>query len=77
MLDYDRLIMTIETDGSNSGDDAAAAAARIFREQLAVFINFDEPQPEVATQKAEEFAIDPALLRRVDEFGYRCVRPTA
>lgn len=68
VLDYDRLVMTIETDGSISGDDAAATAARIFREQLAVFINFDEPQPEVAAQKANEFAINPALLRRVDEF---------
>ena len=53
VLDYDRLVITIESDGSISGDDAAATAARIFREQLAVFINFDEPEPEVAAQKAE------------------------
>ena len=40
--------MTIETDGSVSGEDAVAYAARILQDQLAIFVNFDEPQKEVA-----------------------------
>ncbi|HMO43952.1 MAG TPA: FAD-dependent oxidoreductase, partial [Phenylobacterium sp.] len=42
-LDYDRLIMTVETDGSVSPDDAVALGARILQDQLGPFINFDEP----------------------------------
>ena len=43
--------MTIETDGSISGEDAIAFAARILQDELALFVNFDEPkkaQPEEA-----------------------------
>lgn len=43
-LDYDKLVMVVETDGSVSAEDAVAYAARIFQEQLSLFINFDEPQ---------------------------------
>ncbi|MBM7327527.1 DNA-directed RNA polymerase subunit alpha, partial [Agrobacterium sp. S2] len=46
VLDYDKLIMTIETNGSVSGEDAVAFAARILQDQLGVFVNFDEPQKE-------------------------------
>ncbi len=67
VLDYDRLIMTLETDGSVSGEDAIAFAARILQDQLAVFINFDEPQKEVEEVQATELAFNPALLKKVDE----------
>src|SRR5207244_6760194 len=50
VLDYDKLTMTIETDGSISGEDAVAFAARILQDQLGLFVNFDEPQKEVATE---------------------------
>ncbi|TIQ61310.1 MAG: DNA-directed RNA polymerase subunit alpha, partial [Mesorhizobium sp.] len=50
VLDYDKLTMTIETNGSISGEDAVAFAARILQDQLALFVNFDEPQKEVATE---------------------------
>jgi len=50
VLDYDKLTMTIETDGSVTGEDAVAFAARILQDQLALFVNFDEPQKEVATE---------------------------
>ncbi|HSF91569.1 MAG TPA: DNA-directed RNA polymerase subunit alpha, partial [Paracoccaceae bacterium] len=43
VLDYDKLTVSIETDGSISPDDAIAYAARILQDQLAVFVNFDEP----------------------------------
>ena len=67
VLDYDRLIMTLETDGSVSGEDATAFAARILQNQLSVFINFDEPQKEVEEVQATELAFNPSLLKKVDE----------
>src|SRR6187401_2102254 len=43
VLDYDKLTMTLETDGSITGEDAVAFAARILQDQLNVFVNFEEP----------------------------------
>lgn len=42
MTDYDKLILQVWTDGSVTPDDAIAYSAKILKEQLAVFINFDE-----------------------------------
>ncbi len=67
VLDYDRLILDIETDGSVTPEDAAAFAARIMQDQLQIFVNFDEPQKEGATQEREELPFNPSLLRKVDE----------
>ncbi len=67
VLDYDRLILEIETDGSVNPEDAAAYAARILQDQLQIFVNFDEPKAEGATQEREELPFNPALLRKVDE----------
>ncbi|MEO1013690.1 MAG: DNA-directed RNA polymerase subunit alpha [Pseudomonadota bacterium] len=67
VLDYDRLIMDIETDGSVSPEDAAAYAARILQDQLQIFVNFDEPKKEMGGDEREELPFNPALLRKVDE----------
>ncbi len=67
VLDYDKLIMTIETNGSVSGEDAVAFAARILQDQLGVFVNFDEPQKEAEEESVTELAFNPALLKKVDE----------
>jgi DNA-directed RNA polymerase subunit alpha len=67
VLDYDKLTMTIETDGSISGEDATAFAARILQDQLALFVNFEEPQKEQAAESVTELAFNPALLKKVDE----------
>ncbi|MEQ1944383.1 DNA-directed RNA polymerase subunit alpha [Mesorhizobium sp. VNQ89] len=67
VLDYDKLTMTIETNGSVTGEDAVAFAARILQDQLGLFVNFDEPQKEVATEAVTELAFNPALLKKVDE----------
>jgi DNA-directed RNA polymerase subunit alpha len=40
--DYDKLVMEIWTDGTVKPDDALAEAAKITKDHLAVFINFDE-----------------------------------
>ena len=67
VLDYDKLTMTIETDGSITGEDAVAFAARILQDQLSVFVNFDEPQKEAEEESVTELAFNPALLKKVDE----------
>jgi DNA-directed RNA polymerase subunit alpha len=67
VLDYDKLTMTIETDGSVTGEDAVAFAARILQDQLSVFVNFDEPQKETEEEAITELAFNPALLKKVDE----------
>jgi DNA-directed RNA polymerase subunit alpha len=41
-LDYDKLTLTVETDGTISPDDAVAYAARILQDQLQLFVHFDE-----------------------------------
>lgn len=42
MMNYDRLIMDVWTDGSISPEDAVAYSAKIIKDQISVFINFDE-----------------------------------
>ena len=44
VLDYDKLTLTVETDGSLRADDAVAYAARILQDQLSIFVNFEEPE---------------------------------
>ena len=76
-LDYDKLTLTVETDGSLSPDDALGYAARILQDQLQLFVNFDEPTQErrVAQPAAPSMALDEPtdvsmnrnLLKKVDE----------
>jgi len=67
ILDYDRLILDVETDGSVSPEDAAAYSARIMQDQLQIFVNFEEPKKDAAETAREELPFNPALLRKVDE----------
>ncbi|MEO1656898.1 MAG: DNA-directed RNA polymerase subunit alpha [Pseudomonadota bacterium] len=67
VLDYDRLILDIETNGAISPDDAAAYAARILQDQLQIFVNFDEPKQDTGAQQEEELLFNAALLKKVDE----------
>ena len=67
ILDYDKLTMTVETDGSVKPEDAVALAARILQDQLAVFINFEEPTKAVEEARHPELAFNAALLKKVDE----------
>ena len=66
-LDYDKLVMEVETDGSVAADDAVAYAARIFQDQLSFFINFDEPREIEKKPQATEPEFNKNLLRKVDE----------
>src|ERR1700709_112334 len=47
ILDYDKLTLTIDTNGAVTPDNAVAYAARILQDQLQVFINFEEPREPV------------------------------
>ena len=67
VLDYDKLTMSIETDGSITPDDALAYSARILQDQLNVFVNFEEPKREESSPSIPELAFNPALLKKVDE----------
>ena len=66
-LAYDKLTMTIETNGAVTPDDTLAYAARILQDQLNVFVNFEEPRKEQATETIPDLAFNPAFLKKVDE----------
>ena len=66
-IDYDKLTMEIETNGSVASDDCLAFAARILQDQLSLFVNFDEPKEVVAQPTQSEPEFNKNLLRRVDE----------
>ncbi len=68
--DYDKLDMTIKTNGSVSPEDAIALAARILTDQLNVFINFEDPTLSLGNgenKKVDVLPFDPKLLKHVDE----------
>ncbi len=67
VLDYDKLTMKIETDGSVTPDDAVAYAARILQDQLQVFVNFDEPDSARDSSLDDGLEFNPLLLKKVDE----------
>src|SRR5262249_23874653 len=67
ILDYDKLTMTIETNGAVSPEDSLAYAARILQDQLNVFVNFEEPRKEAAAEAIPDLAFNPAFLKKVDE----------
>ena len=61
MTDYDKLSMEVWTNGAIRPDDALAFAAKILKEQLTVFINFDETE-EVESKSSEEDGDDKPVL---------------
>ena len=66
-LDYDKLIMEVETNGSISAEDAVAYSAKIFQDQLNMFVNFEEPQEIPTREQPTEPEFNKNLLRKVDE----------
>lgn len=67
MTDYDKLIMTVQTNGTLSPEDAVALSARILQDQLQLFINFEEPEVQEEADKKDELPFNRNLLRKVDE----------
>lgn len=67
VLDYDKLTLKLETDGSLAPDDAVAYAARILQDQLQIFVNFDEPEAARSEGADDDLEFNPLLLKKVDE----------
>lgn len=67
VTDYDKLLLTLETNGSVTPEDAVALAARILQDQLQLFINFDEPQQLRLEEQQDDLPFNRNLLRKVDE----------
>ena len=69
--DYDKLELTVKTNGAVSPEDAIAFAARILTDQLVVFINFEDPAqinaPTDDDKVKDALPFDPKLLKHVDE----------
>ncbi len=67
ILDYDKLTMTLETNGAITPENAVAYAARILQDQLSIFINFEEPREKKTEEQKTDLPFNPALLKKVDE----------
>ncbi len=67
VLDYDKLTLKVETDGSVSPEDAVAYAARILQDQLSIFVTFEEPESASKGESDEGLEFNPLLLKKVDE----------
>jgi DNA-directed RNA polymerase subunit alpha len=68
--DYDKLTMEIETDGSLKPENALAYAAKILKEQMTIFINFDEEEaePDMPEESSNEFEpLNPYLDKPVED----------
>ncbi len=66
--DYDKLTLEVWTDGSILPEDAVAYAAKILKEQMTIFINFDEELVPEPSKKADE-----KLMPQFNENLYRSV----
>src|SRR5579859_7303956 len=67
VTDYDKLLLTVETNGAVTPEDSVALAARILQDQLQLFINFEEPQQIRAEEPEDNLPFNRNLLRKVDE----------
>lgn len=68
--DYEKLTLEITTDGSITPDDALTQAAKILRDHVQLFINFDMEQEEeqnVSQKDSETERIRKILLTPVDD----------
>lgn len=68
ITDYDKLTLEIWTDGSVTPEDALAYAAKILKEQMQPFINFqEEPEPLESVEHEDEEKLNANLFRPVSE----------
>ncbi len=65
--DFDRLNLEVWTDGAVAPADAVAFAAKILKDQLSIFINFEEPEESVVPHREERVPLNPNLFKSVDE----------
>ncbi|WP_461210875.1 DNA-directed RNA polymerase subunit alpha [Desulfocurvus sp. DL9XJH121] len=68
MTNYDKLVLEIWTDGSISPEDALAYSAKILKDQLTVFINFDEQSSDdEQAHSSHGDDLNPNLFKGIDE----------
>ena len=68
--DYDKLTLEVWTDGSVLPEDCVAYASKILKDQMSIFINFDEdlePDPEAESEDDDKPVWNDNLYRTVDE----------
>ncbi len=69
--DYDKLIIEIWTDGSISPDNSLAHAAKIIKDHMTIFINFEEEveeEVEVVDENIEKMRV--LLAKSIDEIEF-------
>jgi len=68
ITDYDKLTIEVWTDGSLNPEEAVAHAAKILKEQLSIFITFEEEEEVEGVKEAEDSEVlNENLYRSVDE----------
>lgn len=79
--EYDKLTMEVWTDGSVTPDDAIGLAAKLIKDHMSIFINFEEDQDEYVYQPVERPPLprNDVLDRSVDELelsvrSYNCLK---
>ena len=72
-VDYDRLTLEIETNGSITPDDALSEAAQILTEELRLFIGFSTEEKPVATAPASEWDV-PVETLNLSVRSFNCLK---
>ncbi len=68
ITDYDKLTLEVWTDGSINPEEAVAQAAKILKEQLSIFITFEEEEDfESLREQEDKESLNENLFRSVDE----------
>ncbi len=67
MTNYDKLVMEVWTDGSIRPEEAIAYAAKILKDQLTVFISFDDSEDEEGRASFDAQDLDPVLFKSIDD----------
>lgn len=65
--DLDRLVIELETDGTIDPEESIRRSATILQDQLSAFVSLDESTTADAPEEPEKPAIDPILIRPVDD----------
>ncbi len=68
MTNYDRLLLEVWTDGSLTPEDAIAYSAKIIKDQISVFINFDERvSGDMRNGNGESGEVNEHLFKSIDD----------
>jgi len=78
--DYDKLSLEVWTNGAVSPQDSVAMAAKLVKDHMAIFINFEEaPEEDLEFPTSEDERLMDQLSRSVDELelsvrSYNCLK---